>query len=897
MSTKKSIILVTVLLAIIALAVAVAINFDALSDFVNGLANGDNSDDGNTDGTGNGGTDGTGDGEMPSEGLVLIWNKQAKFNVVLASGAGSGGVRAANRLIEQLRSLGISVNDTVSDSDEALITDCEIIIGTNCRNRGEELQISNYDLGADGYVIKQVGTRIVIAGGSPKVTRDTIERFTAQYLGIPENATTAENVVLNTVINEEKYVERDIESLLLGTNDIKDYSIVCDMADQALLSVVYTFRETLAINVGAQLEIVDIDKAGGIDKQIRFASIPLSLDEEGNRTYADGFYVRMDGNDLVIESEYPNAFVKEFDTFVLEYITSKKGNVVIPGNLNYSACASIVKYSDFGAVGDGVADDFPAIKRAHEYANMGGQLVVADGEAYYIGLGSAVDIMSDVDFGTARIIIDDNVAGLDRSKPVFRLAREYPKVELSLTQLESIDADKTLKKLETTSIPWLKDYLEAPSLVVVHNGAHMDYVRYGNNANNGNVRMDILLVDKDGNIDPTTPVTFEFEQITRVEIFRVDDAPITVKGGFFESLCAAAECSHTEADGCYRGKTIGGVKQYCIKNVYNSVRRGIRIERSNSTLLNIDHKMVDEPLDGSFPYYGFLLFYNANNVLAKDCNLTGHKTYVENKTNSNNETNWVSMGSYDFVVEYSNNIRLDGITQANGKNDIGDSGYWGIMSSNGAKNLDFKNCVISRIDAHRGFWNMSIDNTKIGHTFNVIGGGKLTVKNTERRVGQSFIRLRDDYGATFEGDLYIENCLLDGITAYDTVNGGATGRPSTRYSTGYIVSAEYYSNNTKYLTHDFGYRCYMPINVTIVNFKSNCSGTTYVYNALNNKAFDTSYSNYYVLTESITYITDNTITLPDFLEGKSYTTSSSKFPIASGGTILKGVKTENKTKN
>ena len=29
----------------------------------------------------------------------------------------------------------------------------------------------------------------------------------------------------------------------------------------------------------------------------------------------------------------------------------------------------VVRYSDFGAVGDGVANDFSAIKAAHDYAN------------------------------------------------------------------------------------------------------------------------------------------------------------------------------------------------------------------------------------------------------------------------------------------------------------------------------------------------------------------------------------------------------------------------------------------------------------------------------------------------------------------------------------------------
>ena len=43
-------------------------------------------------------------------------------------------------------------------------------------------------------------------------------------------------------------------------------------------------------------------------------------------------------------------------------------------------------YSDFGAVGDGVTNDFLAIKAAHDRANEIGAKVFADGsKTYYIG--------------------------------------------------------------------------------------------------------------------------------------------------------------------------------------------------------------------------------------------------------------------------------------------------------------------------------------------------------------------------------------------------------------------------------------------------------------------------------------------------------------------------------
>ncbi len=44
-----------------------------------------------------------------------------------------------------------------------------------------------------------------------------------------------------------------------------------------------------------------------------------------------------------------------------------------------------VSYSDFGAVGDGVTDDFEALKKAHTYANENGVAVKAEsGKKYFI---------------------------------------------------------------------------------------------------------------------------------------------------------------------------------------------------------------------------------------------------------------------------------------------------------------------------------------------------------------------------------------------------------------------------------------------------------------------------------------------------------------------------------
>ena len=68
-----------------------------------------------------------------------------------------------------------------------------------------------------------------------------------------------------------------------------------------------------------------------------------------------------------------------------------------------------VRYSDFGARGDGKTDDIDAIAATHAYANKKGLPVKADDDAtYYIsGKDRTAVIQTDTDFGTARFIIEN----------------------------------------------------------------------------------------------------------------------------------------------------------------------------------------------------------------------------------------------------------------------------------------------------------------------------------------------------------------------------------------------------------------------------------------------------------------------------------------------------------
>jgi len=499
-----------------------------------------------------------------------------------------------------------------------------------------------------------------------------------------------------------------------------------------------------------------------------------------------------------------------------------------------------VKYSDFGAVGDGKSEDFSALYDAHVFANEHGLDVFADeGAAYYIhDFDKPIPVKTNTTFTGAKFIIDDRGEEIfkHRSLPLFLIEKDNPEKVYTGEDLSSNFNVAPIREGDTV-IPWLSGKLEAKSLIVFTNSNHRDFIRFGSNVNSGNPRTDCILVDTDGNIDPDTPVAFPFGEITKIEIFRTDDKPITIRGGYFETICCRV------------------VADTDFENKWRGYYRAFKVIRSNTTVCDMTHKMIDEPdipntdygrsedgkLRQSYPYYGFVYFYNTYNSCAKNLALNAHTTYYEDKTTSDKP---VPMGSYDLVIEYSSHVYCEGIT--NGV-DICDTRYWGIMSSNGAKNMEFKNCSMSRFDAHRGFWNARLIGCEFGQTINVIGGGNLEIIDTVRTRGPYFIALRGDYGATFRGNISLKNCTILGKKKYRGVPNEDMHKELVLINSGFCFNVE------KYLNWDFGYTCYLPNSISIENFKTALPEATYVFNSIGNDAFNPSFSNEYQLTKLIEY--------------------------------------------
>lgn len=468
-----------------------------------------------------------------------------------------------------------------------------------------------------------------------------------------------------------------------------------------------------------------------------------------------------------------------------------------------------VKYSDFGAAGDGKTNDFYAIKKAHEYANQNGVSVKADRRAkYYIGaVEDYVPVKTNVDWSGAEFIIDDKSAdtyGKVWWYSVFMLLPDTLPEEIQMPQDYSLSAGA-----QNVGLTFGKDVMLA-----VFNDQKRDFIRYGYDGDTGWARQEIILVDKNGNVDPSTPIQWDYDKVTKMTAYATDDSPVILRGGKFTTIANDDPQS------------------------LNYFDRGIKVKRANVTVKNVEHYVVGEGATGS-PYNGFFRTEFASNVVFENCVMTGHKYY--------------NQGTYDTRLKSSNNVKYLNCTQSN---DISDDSLWGIMCSDFCKNLYMQGCKLSRFDAHMGVYNATIKDSEIGQHISVTGGGTLLVENvvTYAKKGtwfNRFVTLRSDYGSFFYGDVIIKDCTM-----------------YTERGINYVLAAEWYD-------WDFGYECRYPKNITIDNVQLVTDTDEYDHKCLyifSQQSKDTTYEeakkskNPPVLTEKI-IIKNNT----DPVTGKSKT--------------------------
>lgn len=679
-----------------------------------------------------------------NENIELIVDSDCKFNIVIADGYSSKINKKTDDLIKTLRGLGYTVKK-LDDSAQAL-TGCEVLIG-QIKSRGEKYNLDPHYLGAEGHSVKIVDGKIHILGGSDEALITAIDYFIEKGLGITDTTKQLTNATFQKKDEYEKVQSGyTVTSITVADNDIKDYVIAVDRRNGENAKLASSVQKLLYEQSGYWLNIVNITEITD-EKHIAIKT----QDRSGDL----GFWVKIVGDNLEIISEFPNRTQQEGEDYFRQKLLRKEGTVVLDEK-EVNVRDIYYEMEQFGAVGDGRTDDSEAIRRAHEYANTYGHTVKAKkGKVYYIGpMSSSIEIRTDVDWSGSEFIIDDrDIAATDKRKdvPVFRVLSDRSGITLSADN-RAVDAINSSGGIDAKSCTNLDLGLGYAALLLVYNSTHRNYIRYGPNANEGQEQRELVVVDKDGRIDPKTPFLLDYDTVTKIVAYRIDDTPITLKNATFTT-----RANQGDADGIYYS-------------------RSLSVQRSNTTLTNITHIVTDES-EKTNPYGGFFSVTNSNNVTFDSCTLQGLKI--------------TTAGTYDTGASYSNNVIWKNCTQSNFFCEDGitpRTDTWGVMGSNYCKNLTYDGCRLSRFDAHAGVYNATVINTEIVH-LTIIGGGTMLFENSTI-YNRNIMNLRDDYGSTWNGEIIIRNVRV--------VNSGDIT----------LLMAGWHN-------HSFGYRTYLPQELTV----------------------------------------------------------------------------------
>ncbi len=726
--------------------------------------------------------------------LILYKNGIPTFQFVV--GLGPSGDTTIKNLAATLSSLGLADVNTVKATDEDKIQAVEIIFGT-VNNRGDEYKFDIHTLGLQGYVVKQVGTKILVIAGSDGVYEKAIQHLKAEVFGLKANNENITSLVMSADKNKEAIQDNyAVKDVTLDGVSIRGYSLAYTNGDSITRSIANELQASLYEKMGIWLPVVRADKLDNDTPYIKF----ISSENDGE---GDGFYFTIDEDkNLTIDCEIRSKYKETATSLFNERLLSEdvKGTVKLT---SLTIDLRNITYEMYGAAGDGVTDDFFAIKRAHDDANENKLIVHATaGRTYYIGNANgreSITVKTNTYWHGCGFIFDDEEIiaygeGQTRTTPIFFVKSDSN----SVTYYPEGDGVKYPTPI-TSLVRGQKNIGWAPgntAMLIIYNDNVRHYIRYGKNENSGDPQHELIIVDKDGNVDPSTPIQWDYETITKIQYYNVDDTPIEIRG-------EGENGEYTKVETKYNNGP----------NAYLYYARNIKIQRSNVTLSGVEHFFTSytryEDGGKGSPYNGFTQVELCNNIVIENMIFECPETYydMDYYEGRKDEPNGTNMGSYEISAGNANNITWRNCRQSNFFEPNGDKKFDGMMGTNFCKNLNFDNMFVCSFDAHCGVYNATIKNTICDH-LNFIGDGTIILENVVIYAGGNGLtntaaNFRYDYGSTWSGDMYI--------------NGVTFKYPSSFVGSSTSVSTPLSLIKASFANHFFGYTCSYPQNITVKN--------------------------------------------------------------------------------
>ena len=733
-----------------------------------------------------GGDEGNGD---TGDGLVLVTDSKTKFAVVTANSLSDSVEKYVGDFVKELNRYYLNDQALQQNYDAPGFDDVTEIIFGSPDNRGDAFKKDEHYLGYRGFSVEVVGNKLFVLAGGDKGYQNAIKYLEDTLFDLESYG---EDVIDELVIPantkyEEIPTDYSITEFTIDGKAAKDFVLAYDSTSKPAKNAALILQETIYKNAGIWLPYVALNKVTDEDKAI-YVEFTKG---DAERTTDNGCTVYVKDGDLHIECEFEN----KFDEIIYNLIDAKitKGKVKFSSTYTYTKDVRNIYYKDYGARGDGVTDDFFALKDCHDYANKYGHTVNAEaGATYYIGKENgtqSIEIKTDTYWNCCTFIWDDSVIDKPAESkaylsPIFKVTPDGKSYTLSGSKLPVT----SLPSGSTSFGDWKPG---VRVLVTVFDNTKRHYIRYGSNQNNGSAQGEIVIVNADGTIDPDTPVQWDYTTLSKMEVYPIEDTPITISGGTKDQVDNYSTLGQFD--------NFGGIDRTVIHTYFNDApseykyhARNIDITRSNVTIKNLEHVLHDD-VETSAPYTGFIKTTYCSDVIVEGMIFQKQKAFSTMGAGGT-----ASMGSYEISANNANKVTWRHCRQSNFFNDDGSVSYKGYMGTNYCKNLMFDDMVSCSFDAHCNLYNGTIKDSTCEH-LNFIGGGTILFENvTVYTDGASAaICFREDYGSTWDGNL-----IIDGLTM-------RTSKASPTLS----VVRVYYTN------HFFGYTCKLPKKVEISNAK------------------------------------------------------------------------------
>jgi hypothetical protein len=390
-----------------------------------------------------------------------------------------------------------------------------------------------------------------------------------------------------------------------------------------------------------------------------------------------------------------------------------------------SKLKDVVSVKDFGAVGDGVADDTDQIRALHAYCNITGQKAVYSGiSVFAIQADAQVIVNTDVDFCGARAVILNGINGspsysIDRYKTFIVTDPAAPIVSgtVSITTGSAFNAGS----------------YSYPTELIPGAGFLLFYLSTGSGS---------LPEISDR---PATG-TLAWRATSKVYADKRAQYPIPVDGSSITTS--------------FRRYRLNSAKPLTLTNLVVTAN-----EFDNQTLFQVERNEVT--IDGIKVRHTGTLPTSVNALIAPfECS-----DFTLRNVQGIAFRNTSSAGTYYFRPTYVANYLVDSCDVRSDE-----ANNWGFMASGWCNGARFNNSHLNRIDIHEYSQNYFVNNCTLYSRGITVGqgGGVLSIKNCEYLSTVSntgFVQSRSDYGSgSWDGTVEIDNVSITSNTF-----GGAEG--------------------------------------------------------------------------------------------------------------------------